>query len=47
MENIFTEILDGKIGQVPAGLCKLSFKGKIAVNTTSGYKTFDPAEKRM
>ena len=40
-------ILDGICGKVAPGLCRLSMNGGIAVKTRSGYRTYDPARKRL
>jgi len=40
-------MLDGICGKVAPGLCRLSMDGGIAVKTRSGYRTYDPARKRL
>ena len=40
-------MLDGICGKVAPGLCRLSMGGGIAVRTKSGYRTYDPARKRL
>ena len=40
-------LFDGICGKVAAGLCRLSVSGGIAVKTRSGYRTWDPENKRL
>lgn len=42
-----TEMFNGICGKVAPGLCKLSMDGTIAVKTSSGYRTYDPATERL
>lgn len=43
MENMFS----GMFGKVEAGKCRLSMNGKIAILTSSGYKTYDVKKKKL
>ena len=40
-------VLDGICGKIAPGLCRLSMSGGIAVKTRSGYRTYDPDQKRL
>ena len=40
-------MFEGMCGKVAPGLCRLSMNGAIAVKTRNGYRTFDPARKRL
>ena len=40
-------MFDGICGKVAPGLCRLSLNGRIAVKTRAGYRSYDPALKRL
>lgn len=39
-------LLNGLLGPLESGMCKLSLKGEIAVKTSNGYKTFNVSKQR-
>jgi len=41
------EWMNGMLGKVAPGMCRLSMQGGIAIRTTDGYKSYDPASGRM
>lgn len=41
------EMLNGLCGKVAPGMCRLSMDGTIAIKTTSGYRTYNPANGRL
>lgn len=43
MKNLF----NGMFGMVKPGLCRMSMSGKVAVNTSNGYKTYDVDKERL
>lgn len=43
MKNMF----DGMFGMVAPGMCRMSMSGKVAVKTSSGYKTYDVEKERL
>ena len=43
MENMF----NGMFGKIEAGKCRLSMNGKVAILTSSGYKTYDVKKKKL
>ena len=44
---MFENMFNGMFKPVANGYCKLGVNGQIAIKTTSGYKTFDLAHKRL
>ena len=44
---MFENLFNGMFKPVANGCCKLGMDGKIAVKTSTGYKTFDLANKRL
>ena len=40
-------MFEGICGKVAPGLCRLSMGGGIAVKTRAGYRTYDPAARRL
>ena len=40
-------LFDGMCGKVAPGLCRLSMDGSIAVRTGAGYRSWDPARRRL
>jgi hypothetical protein len=43
MEKMF----NGMFGKIEAGKCRLSMNGKIAIQTSTGYKTYDVKKKKL
>lgn len=43
----FGNFFDGMFKPVAKGYCKLAMNGKVAVKTTSGYKTFDVKTRKL
>lgn len=41
------EIMNGMLGKVAPGMCRLSMQGGIAIRTADGYKSYDAATGRM
>ena len=44
---MMNELMNGMLGKIAPGMCRLSMQGGIAVKTSSGYKTYDDATGRM
>ena len=45
--NGFNNMFNGMFGKVQSGQCKLAMNGRIAVKTSSGYKTYDLKKNRL
>lgn len=43
----FGNMFDGMFAPVKNGMCKISMDGKIAIKTSTGFKTFDVTTKRL
>lgn len=43
MENMF----NGMFGKIESGKCRLSMSGKVAILTSSGYKTYDVKKRKL
>ena len=39
--NMFDNMFNGIMGKITAGYCRLSYNGRIAVKTSTGYKTYN------
>lgn len=44
---MFNEMFNGMFKPVAAGYCKMAMNGKVAVKTSTGYKTFDVATNKL
>ena len=42
-----SDIFNGMFGKVAPGMCRISMQGGIAIKTSTGYKSYDPASGRM
>ena len=47
MEEMFGGMMNGMLGKVAPGMCRLSMRGGIAIKTGNGYKTYDPSSERL
>ena len=45
--NGFNNMFNGMFGKVQSGQCRLAMNGRIAVKTSSGYKTYDLKKNRL
>lgn len=41
------DFFNGMFGKIQPGLCRFSYGGKIAIKTSSGYKTYDVKKNRL
>lgn len=45
--NGFNEMFHGMFGMIQRGQCRLAMNGRIAIKTSSGYKTYDLKKNRL
>ena len=47
MADGFTNMFNGMFGKIQSGQCRLAMNGRIAVKTSTGYKTYDLKKNRL
>ena len=47
MADGFNNMFNGMFGKIQSGQCRLAMNGRIAVKTSTGYKTYDLKKNRL